>query len=184
MKEQTKKFIAYLNLLGIRIDSRSFADRMKAQKLAYILQKLTGKQLYSDFNFYVRGPYSHELAVEYFNSSNDFVSGNSDYRVNKEDYEEIERAKPLLNGFNQMDLEIIASLLYLRRENGFDENSAEIELKCRKPHLKQEDIWKGSNLIKKLFLTDKIRIAIMNSLQKDMEAWDEVSNESLQRFGQ
>ena len=68
MREQTKKFIAYLNLLGVKIDSRSFADRIKAQKLAYILQKLTGKQLYDDFNFYVRGPYSHELAVEYFNS--------------------------------------------------------------------------------------------------------------------
>ena len=51
MREQTKKFIAYLNLLDVKIDSHSFADRIKAQKIAYILQKLTGKQLYDDFNF-------------------------------------------------------------------------------------------------------------------------------------
>ena len=184
MKEQTKKFIAYLNLLGIKIDGHNFADRIKAQKLAYILQKLTGKQLYSDFNFYVRGPYSRELAGEYFNSSNDFVNGNSDYKIIKDDYEEIERIKPLLNDLNQTDLEIVASLLYLRKDNGLDENKAELELKWRKPHLKEEDIWRGSNIIKKMFLTDKIRIAIMNSLQKEMEGWDDISNENLKRFKQ
>ncbi len=185
MKEQTKRFIAYLNLLGVKIDSRSFADRIKAQKLAYILQKLTGKQLYDDFNFYVRGPYSHELAVEYFNSSKDFVNGNSDsYRIIKDDYEEIERAKQLINALSQTDLEIVASLLYLRKDIGLDENNAELKLKWRKPHLKEEDIWRGSNIIKKMFLTDKIRIAIMNSLQKEIGEWDDVSNENLKRFGQ
>jgi uncharacterized protein YwgA len=184
MAEQTKKLIAYLNLLGVKIDSTSFADRIKAQKLAYILQKLTGKQLYNDFNFYVRGPYSHELAVEYFNSSNDFVKGISDYKITKDDYEEIERAKPLINALSQMDLEIVASLLFLKKEKGLDENIAEIELKVRKPHLKEEDIWRGSNIIKKMFLTDKMRIAIMNSLHKEMEGWDDISNENLKRFKQ
>ena len=184
MREQTKKLIAYLNLLEVKIDSRSFADRIKAQKLAYILQKLTAKQLYNDFNFYVRGPYSHELAIDYFNSSNDFVSGCTDYKIIKEDYDEIERVKPLINTLSQTDLEIVASLLYLRKDNGLDENKAEIELKGRKPHLKEEDIWRGSNIIKKMFLTDKIKMAIMNSLQKELEEWDDISNENLKRFEQ
>lgn len=183
MKEQTKKFIAYLNLLGVKIDSRNFEDRIKAQKLAYIMQKLLGKQLY-DFNFYVRGPYSHELAVEYFDYRNDFVNGNSDYKVIKTDYEELERVKSLLNSLNQNDLEIVASLLYLRKEKSLDENKAELELESRKPHLKEEDIWRGTNIIKKLFLTDKLRVALMNSLQNELEEWDGLSNESLQRFEQ
>jgi len=65
MKEQTEELIAYLNLLGIRINNDSFESRMKAQKLAYIIQSLLGKHLYS-FNFYVRGPYSPDLARDYF----------------------------------------------------------------------------------------------------------------------
>ncbi len=182
MKEQTKRFIAYLNLLGIRIDSDNFGDRIKAQKLAYILQKIVEKPLYDDFNFYIKGPYSRELTKEYFDNKKDFVKGNSSYRINKEDYKKIERVKPLLLTLSQSDLEVVASLLYLRKAEGLDENEAELELKIRKPYLNEESIWKGSNIIKKLFLTDKIKVAIMKSLQKDIKKWDNVSNRDLKKI--
>jgi uncharacterized protein YwgA len=182
MKDQTKELIAYLNLLGIKIDSDSFASRIKAQKLAYIIQKIIDKQLYNDFNFYIRGPYSCELAREYFGSKNDFANGNSDYKPVSGKYEELERVKPLLCSLSQTDLEIVASLLFLRKERDLDENQAETELLERKPHLKIEDIWRGTTIIKKLFLTEKLRNAIMTSLKKEMEEWDSVSNESLKKF--
>ncbi len=182
MEESTKKLIAYLNLLEVKIDSSSFESRIKAQKLAYIIQKIIGKQLYRDFNFYIRGPYSHVLAIEYFGSKEDFVKGNSNYKLGKEENEELERVKPLLNSLSQTDLEIVASLLFLRMERGMDENQAEIDLHERKPHLKLEEIWRGSIIVKKLFLTEKLRVAIMNSLKGEMEEWDSVSNESLKKF--
>lgn len=184
MKEQTGKLIGYLNLLGVKIDSDRFESRIKAQKLTYIIQTIIGKHLYNDFNFYIRGPYSRELARDYFGSKEDFVNGKSDYKPTKEEYEEIERIKPLLNTLNQTDLEIVASLLFLEKEMGLDENKAEIELNSRKPHLKIEDIWKGTNTIKKLFLTEKLRETIMKSLKSEIEEWDNVSNESLGKFGQ
>ncbi len=184
MKEQTRKLIGYLNLLGVKIDSDRFDSRIKAQKLTYIIQKIIGKQLYGDFNFYIRGPYSRELARDYFGNKEDFVNGKSDYKPTKEEYGEIERVKPLLETLNQTDLEIVASLLFLERDRGFDENKAEIELNSRKPHLKMEDIWRGTNTIKKLFLTEKLRETIMNSLKSEMEEWDNISNESLGRYGQ
>ncbi len=181
MKIQTKKFISYLNLLDVRIDSDKFECRIKAQKLAYILQKFIGKTLYDDFNFYMRGPYSRELAKEYFNHKEDFAKGRSNLELTKEEKEEIKRAVPLLKELNQMELEIVASLLYLK-DTGFDENQAEIKLKDLKPHLKIEDIWRGTNTIKKLLLTEKLRDAIMGSLIEEMKDWDSISNESLKKF--
>jgi uncharacterized protein YwgA len=182
MKDQTKRLIAYLNLLGVKIDSDSFASRIRAQKLAYTIQKIIDKQLYADFNFYIKGPYSPELAREYFSSRDDFANGNSDYKPINEEYEELERVKPLLGSLSQTDLEIVASLLFLRKERGLDENQAETELLERKPHLKIENIWKGSTIIKKLFLTEKLRDAIMASLKEETEEWDSASNESLRQF--
>ena len=180
MKSQTKRFIVYLNLLGVRINSGEFESRVKAQKLAYIIQTITNKQLY-EFNFYIKGPYSRELAKEYFECKQDFETGNSgDYKLLREETEEIKRVKPLVNGLSQSDLEIVASLLYIR-EGGFDENQAEVKLKELKPHLKIEDIWKGTNTIKKLLLSDKLKAIIMSSLEKETEEWDSLSNESLRK---
>ncbi len=182
MKNQTKKFIAYLNLLDVKIDSNKFEYRIKAQKLAYIIQKLIGTPLYRDFNFYIRGPYSRELAKEYFELKEDFEKGRSDsVELTKEEKEDIKHALPLLKGLSQKELEIVASLLYLQ-DKGLDENHAEIKLNELKPHLKLEEIWRGSNIIKKLFLTEKLRAAIMSSLEKETEEWDSISNEGLQNF--
>ena len=181
MKNQTKKLIAYLNLLDVKIDSDRFEYRIKAQKLTYILQKLTGKTLYSDFSFYIRGPYSRELAKEYFDYKNNFKEGKTEVELTIEENKEIKQAVPLLKSLTQMELEIVASLLYLE-ERGLDENHAETKLNELKPHLKLEDIWRGSNIIKKLFLTEKLKVAIMSSLEKEIEKWDRISNESLQKF--
>ena len=182
MKNETKKFIAYLNLLDVKIDSGSFASRIKAQKLAYIIQKLINETLYEDFNFYIRGPYSHSLAQEYFVYHNEFAEGDSNYKPTKNESEEIERVKPLLDSLSQTDLEIVASLLFLKKDKGINENDAELKLKELKQHLKIEDIWRGSNTIKRLFLTEKLRVAIMNSLEKEMEEWNGLSNEGLRKF--
>ena len=101
----------------------------------------------------------------------------------REEREELKQAMPLLKDLNQRQLEIVASLLWLK-ERGLDENQAENKLYELKPHLKMEEIWIGSNIIKKLFLTEKLRVAIMSSLEKEREDWDKVSNESLHKFEQ
>ncbi len=181
MKNETKKFIAYLNLLDVKIDSDKFEYRIKAQKLAYIIQKLIGKTLYADFNFYIRGPYSRELAKEYFDYKDDFANVRNATQLSKEETDELKQAIPILRELNQRELEIIASLLWLK-DKGLDENQAENKLHELKPHLKLEDIWTGSNTIKKLFLTEKLRVAIMNSLEKETEEWDSISNEGLRKF--
>jgi len=181
MKEQTEKLIAYLNLLGIRISSDSFESRMKAQKLAYIIQNLLGKRLYQ-FNFYVRGPYSPELARDYFEHASDFAGGKSSYEPSSDEREKLEHAKTFLSNMGLSEFEIVAGLLFLMQEKGLNENDAELKLHELKPQLKLEDIWRGTNTIKKLFLTSELRDKIMNELKKELDAWDAASNISLKRF--
>ena len=184
MEESTKRLIAYLNVLGVKIDKNLFASRIKAQKMAYILQKLLDTALYADFNFYIKGPYSRKLALEYFANSDDFAIGKSSYRLTKPEAEGLEKVKPLLSGLSIIDLEIIASLLDLRMEMHLDEEEAEKTLHERKPYLRLGDIWRGTNTIKKLFLTDQLREKLMKSLKGEMKDWDELSNEGLNKFGQ
>lgn len=181
MKERTEELIKYLDLLDTKIDSHNFASRIKAQKLAYITQKVLGKKLYT-FGFYIRGPYSHGLAQEYFDNREEFAKGESNYVTTPPELEEITRIKPILNALSLTDLEIVASLIYLKMDKHLEENVAELELHKRKPHLKMEDIWRGSNTIKKLFLTEKLRETIMKSLHEETGDWDAISTESLSRF--
>ena len=178
MKEQTEKLIAYLNLLGIRISNNSFESRMKAQKLAYIIQSLLGEHLYS-FNFYVRGPYSPDLARDYFEHASEFASGKSSYKPSSDEREKLEHAKAFLSNMSLSEFEIVAGLLYLMREKGLNEDDAELRLHELKPQLKLEDIWKGTNTIKKLFLTSELRDKIMSELKDELDAWDTASNISL-----
>ena len=184
MAESKSRLIAYLDALGINIDKNIFESRIKAQKMAYILQTVLGTKLYEDFNFYIRGPYSRKLAAEYFSDSSGFKEGKSDYPLTKPESEEIERIRPTIMILTTTDLEIVASLLYLRKELHLDEENAEQALHERKPHLKLEDIWRGTNTIKKLFLTSQLREKLMKSIKDEMKDWDELSNESLNKFGQ
>jgi len=181
MKEQTEKLIAYLNLLGIRINNDSFESRMKAQKLAYIIQSLLGEHLYS-FNFYVRGPYSPDLAREYFEHASEFASGKSNYKPSSDEREKLEHARTFLSNMSLSEFEIVAGLLYLMREKGLNEDDAELKLHELKPQLKLEDIWKGTNTIKKLFLTSELRDKIMGELKDELDSWDSASNISLKGF--
>ncbi len=181
MKYQTKRFIAYLNILNVKIDSSKFEDRIKAQKLAYIIQSLIGKPLYEDFNFYIKGPYSPELAKEYFNFKDEFIEGKTNFKLIGEDKDKIEKASLLLNNLSLTELEIIGSLIYLLNK-GFDENQAEAKLKELKQYLKWDDIWRGMNIVKKLFLTERLRKELMSSLENEISDWDRISDESLKKF--
>ncbi len=178
---EKNKLIAYLNALEIKINSKTFESRLKAQKLSYILQEILNTQLCGDFNFYVKGPYSPALAYEYFNSSKDFEEGLTNYPVKEKEIYELNRVKQLIETLNPQQLEIIASLLYLKKE-GLSEEKAEEKLHKLKPHLKEEDIWIGTQNLKKLLLTEEEKTKIMKSLKKEIEEWDEISNESLKRF--
>ena len=66
-----RRFKACLDFMGIKPDASTFDGRIRMQKLAYMLGLLFGKPFAADFGAYIRGPYSHDIAVEYYKDVND-----------------------------------------------------------------------------------------------------------------
>ena len=71
MKNDYKKILSFLKYLGIQIDipGNNFATRILIQKIVYIFKHL-GLQFsnYDDYNFYMKGIYSPNLTLDYYNS--------------------------------------------------------------------------------------------------------------------
>lgn len=169
MNEKAKQPTTYFSLLGLRMDPSKFEVRLRIQKISYILQNVLGKSSFG-FSFYIRGPYSRALALEYFTHPNEFMNPKVGEKVSEADRGEIERIKPLILELNVMQLEIIASLIYLRQTS--DEETAEKELHRLKPYLKLEDLWSGTTKVKMLFLTEKLRSKLLASMKDKMDDWD------------
>lgn len=103
-------FIKALEESGVfKFDVNNFEDRLKLQKYVYLFSKLF-EDLGYEFTLYVRGPYSRELADDY-------------YSLNKED---IKRADPMelpleyisfIKGKDSYWLEIAATYLSFRLGN-------------------------------------------------------------------
>lgn len=69
------KFVAFLKALedriGYKFSISSFEDRLKLQKIVYIA-KYFGIDLGYHFDLYIRGPYSSELADDYYKIEYEF----------------------------------------------------------------------------------------------------------------
>lgn len=189
METQNKRIsriVSYLDALGIKNINieKDYDSRVKVQKIAFIMDTLVGELKFDDFRFRIKGPYSHMLTEEYFAHHGAFNSKPT-YELDDRERVQIEKIREVMaNHLDAESLEIVASLLFLKEKEHFGYEEAELELIKRKPHLSEEAIWQGGNLLKALLLTDERRKAIMKSLQKEMEEWDDASNDNLRRFGQ
>ena len=122
------RLVAYLDALGIKADiSGSYNDRVKVQKVAFLMDTLANELKYDDFNFRIKGPYSHTLTVEYFEKQEEFKT-KSTFPLNDNEQEKIRRIKEAMNGSLDVEsLEIVASLLYLHNKEGLGYDESEIE---------------------------------------------------------
>lgn len=133
-----------LNLLGIEsIDMDNFDNRLKYQKLIYLVQN-SGLSLGYGYNWYVRGPYSPSLTQDLFeiNRNNQiFESGKRLALQNEQEIaKRIETIKTLLgkNIENSVFLEVLASLIYLKKSSAkSDCASLKKRLLTLKPRLNQ-----------------------------------------------
>jgi uncharacterized protein YwgA len=134
--------------------------RKKIQKIIYLINNRMFNA-FSDYRFYLYGPYSDQLFYELQNLNDDEIineiSNTQSYsykitnkgkefldlleaKMSVEDIEKFEMVKKL-NDYSSEDLEIMSSLYYISRE--FNEISYEEmveELMERKPHLGEERI--------------------------------------------
>ncbi len=97
---------------------RKFNDRLKLQKLIYLLQAC-GVYLGYDFSWYLRGPYCSLLAHNGFALQNvyDAIPDSIELK-NKEDRNNFAKFQKFIEGMGIDELEIAASLHYLKKVRG------------------------------------------------------------------
>lgn len=110
--------------LGVgKPDMSEFNNRLKYQKIVYLLQSLTGLSLGYGFNWYLKGPYSSPLAhTLYFIQDDPTVykqSKDITFKQNKEVMSKLEEFKEKLGASinDPLYLEILASLHYIDMAN-------------------------------------------------------------------
>ncbi len=165
----------WLYELCVDVDVESFASRIKIQKFTYLLEKLFGEELYGDFRFFTKGPYSIGLEEDYYANKQIFGKGGM-VSLNENEKREIERLKgENVGSLEPRQLEVMASPFYMTHEEKMDEETAMRVLKKRRPYLELEEIVYGLNKLKELMLTENDRKRLLLILKKETESFEEAS---------
>ncbi|MEZ5334368.1 MAG: hypothetical protein R2741_03565 [Methanolobus sp.] len=144
---QEKVVCRIFEIMGLGIPNmESFANRLKYQKIIYLLQSF-GLSLDYGFNWYLKGPYSSPLARTLFTieATPDIYKESIGLRFKNEDaiIAKLEDFKQKLgdNINNVLYLEVLASLHYINKAKFSGKGSID-DLKYMlydvKPHLKEE----------------------------------------------
>ena len=133
-----------LDKLGVDHKIEDVQERKSIQKAIYMGQ-IVGADLGYNYGWYVMGPYSNQLARDYYDLNFALETGDEDYKerflppaVDKN----LANLKPLFDvpegcSLNQGDwLELIASYHFLRTASKLDDSAAAKKLNVEKPHLK------------------------------------------------
>ncbi len=133
--------IGLLMDLGIHPDFKSFKDRLLAQKVVYLAQRLFNMNFGYEFIWHIRGPYSKALSRD-LRAPEDY----STCRCPEIDGRAVARMKSLLNELRGLDmdlslsLEILASYLMLSKDVYPRPEDPVKELLSRKPYVSQDDV--------------------------------------------
>jgi len=80
-KEKLGDFIAKLkNKIGFSFNIDDFGDRLKLQKYVFLAKHFGFNHNYH-YNLYIRGPYSSDLADDYYNVSNEGIFQNDSLNI-------------------------------------------------------------------------------------------------------
>jgi uncharacterized protein YwgA len=108
---------------------KTFSDRKKMQKLAYIAQKIFGVNLDCNFTWYIHGPYAPDLTRTLFEITENPQIAMAKPDKDKVDLAKVERMRSFLGDtINSTDkLELLGSLHYLK-SLGKSENASDLEI--------------------------------------------------------
>jgi uncharacterized protein YwgA len=139
--ERLAKFIKALEYKGVfKFNINNFIHRLKLQKYVYLARKF-GFDLGYEYNMYIHGPYSPDLARDYYALDIQSVTGREELK------EEFIR---LIKGASERWLELAASILMIHERYGHLDNDTLIKLvKSSKPHARREEILEILERIKK-----------------------------------
>lgn len=114
MEENTmneyKKIIACFKEMGFRPTVDEFEDRLRVQKIVYLLQ-LKGINTNFQYGLHIRGPYSHPLADELYKHRNEFEKLTTDIKLKKDESEAVHKLHDLFDIQSGL-LEVAATYAY------------------------------------------------------------------------
>jgi len=133
----------FLDELGIPDDTSTIENRKLIQKAVYLGQ-CAGADLGYRFGWHKMGPYSADLARDYYSLSDTMALGYSDYEGRSLQQQKREKLKSILPLMKTPDgitlsqpdwLELISSLHFMCKIRGLDEEQATQALMTEKPKL-------------------------------------------------
>ncbi len=169
---------AILEKFNVKLDLSDLDSKIITQKLTFIFQTLAKEELYKDFSFYIYGPYSKELTLDYYSDKINMNAAN----LTEKEKSVLDKMYSLLNKkVDKEKMEIIGSLLFLRLHDKLEwEDAYEILLKL-KPRLKPEKVVVCMNDAKRLLITEDEIKSFNDSIKEEIEDWDRVSNETISK---
>lgn len=141
--QRIRTTFAALKRIGVSLSLATFNDRLRMQKVVYLLQSF-GLQTRWNFSWYLRGPYSSDLAYAVFNTD---LKSVSEVKFNRANVRAIEKLKRYfkLEYMSVADLEASASILYVatqRREPWESKQELVEEVLSKKPMLARSRVAK------------------------------------------
>lgn len=168
------KVIACFKEIGFKPVVKKFEHRIIMQKLAYLLQ-LKGVELGFEFNPYVRGPYSPQLAKQIFDNREIFEKLQTSAKLSTKEAEIANEFSEVFDLKASM-LEIAATYLYFAFERKENELDAVRHLKQLKPFFSEAQVAVAISKAKQFLpmATD----ADKEALKRELAPWQDAVNQS------
>lgn len=174
MKPGLAKVLAACHELGIKVDIGNFDSKLRAQKVAYLLQQL-GIAIPYRFSLYVRGTYGPELTKELYENEQGPRERPGRGVLTKRDFAAIERLKDHIE-LRSHPLEVAATYHLLRYGQQLSEDDAIRRLKDLKPFISERDVVVGISRTKQLF--PLVSAKDVEDLRAEMEPWEAATRTS------
>ena len=164
MRERQYLITYYRGLFGEPIDMRTFENRLLLQKRVYFVEEF-GVPFGYTFGWYIRGPYSSDLARDGFEieSLSKIVNQKWDEmsklipQPNEADEDALEKTREFFSSIREVNigesrfLEIASSLHYLKNNWSYDNyRVASRRLQEIKPRFSSEEIREAQNILQEL----------------------------------
>lgn len=172
LNEDFDKIIACLNYLDIRPNIREYRWRFILQKIIFLAQAL-GIDTSYNFTLYVAGPYSHELAVDYYSQESALSSLQTDYELTQEDIRHLQKIQECCDFQKELSLlEATSTIVHLMTGSStLSDDDVFSNAKSYKPFLSDSILVIGMTKAKKLLFKEEY---LTEELKEEMDLWDRI----------
>lgn len=171
------KVVACFKALGFRPKIDEFEHRLIIQKAVYLLQ-LKGVKTGFDYNLYARGPYSPDLAREFFEQRKQFERLETSAKLSSSERQIVQELKELFELKPSM-LEVAATYAFFAFQEGQDPLTALKNVKKLKPFYSEAQIAVAISHAKQFLFKPSEKD--LGQLKQELALWQAAAVNSLRR---